>query len=103
MREKGVSDMALRSALTKPIIERRPRRGADPIGVARIQHGGTTLVDVLAPRSIDRRWTHMVQAGDSYLATLELRGLPPTLDLAWLSDPSLGLDAPGITIHQRLV
>jgi type IV secretory pathway VirB4 component len=95
--------MALRSALTKPIIERRPRRGADSIGTTRIQHGGTTLVDVLAPNSIDRRWTHMAQAGDSYLTTLELRGLPPILDLAWLSDPSLGLDVPGITVHQRLV
>ena len=25
------------------------------------------------------------------------------LPLAWLSDPSLGLDAPGITVHQRIV
>jgi type IV secretory pathway VirB4 component len=45
----------------------------------------------------------MVQVGDSYLTTLELRGLPPMLDLAWLTDPALDLDPPGITIHQRIV
>lgn len=45
----------------------------------------------------------MVQIGDSYLTTLELRGFPPTLGLAWLSDPALGLDAPGMTVHQRIV
>ena len=44
----------------------------------------------------------MIQVGDSYLTTLELRGFPPSLPLAWLTDPALGLDAPGITVHQRI-
>jgi len=52
---------------------------------------------------VDRRRNQLVQVGDSCVTTLELRGFPHTLDLAWLSDSTLGLDAPGITIHQRIV
>jgi hypothetical protein len=63
----------------------------------------TTLIHVLAPDGVERRWNHMVQIGDSYLTTLELRGFPPSLELAWLTDPSIGLDAPGLTVHQRIV
>jgi type IV secretory pathway VirB4 component len=93
--------MAIRDALGKPIIE-RSRRGAPAPGGKLVKSGATTLLEVLAPDGIDRRWNHMIQVGDSYITTLELRGLPPILPLAWLSDPSLGLDAPGITVHQRI-
>jgi type IV secretory pathway VirB4 component len=93
--------MSLRSALQKPLFERRHAH-APTTGSMRIRSGATTLPELLMPDGVDRRWTQMVQVGDSYLTTLELRGLPPTLDLAWLSDPSLGLDAPGITVHQRI-
>lgn len=92
--------MALRDALQKPIIERRRARPA--AGGTRVTSGAMTLPALLAPDGVDRRWSHMIQAGDSYLAVLELRDLPPVLNLAWLSDPSLGLDAPGITVQQRL-
>src|SRR5258706_10559621 len=94
--------MSLRSALDKPIIERKRAR---PIGAGgtRMRSGATTLVELLVPDGVDRRWNQMVQVGDSYVTTLELRSFPPTLDLAWLTDPSLGLDAPGITVHQRIM
>src|SRR5262245_49170300 len=94
--------MSLRSALDKPIIESR-RRPTFPPGSMRVRVGATTLPDLLAPDGVDRRWNHMLQVGDSYVTTLELRGFPPALPLAWLTDPSLGLDAPGITVHQRIV
>jgi hypothetical protein len=93
--------MSLRQALEKPIIVRsgpKVRR----INGATARSGATSLVDVLAPDGVDRRWSHMIQVGDSYMTALEVRGFPPHLDLAWLSDPSLGLDSPGITIHQRI-
>src|SRR5918912_3021514 len=93
--------MTLRDALNKPIIERR-RTSSDAGGV-RVRSGATTLVDILAPDGVDRRWSHVIQVGDSFTTTLELRGFPPSLDLAWLTDPALGLDAPGITVHQRIV
>src|SRR6266508_5976088 len=93
--------MSLRDALQKPIIERL-RRTQRTAGTT-FRSGATTLIDLLAPDGVDRRWNHMVQVGDSYLTTLELRGFPPLLDLAWLTDPALGLDAPGITVHQRIV
>jgi TraG P-loop domain len=93
--------LTLRIALEKPVIERRLsltiRSGS------RVRLGATTLIDLLAPDGVDRRWNHMVQVGDSYITTLELRGFPPSLELAWLTDPNLGLDAPGITVHQRIV
>src|SRR5205085_2932511 len=73
--------------------------GGDP----RVRSGATTLPDLLAPDGVERRWNHMIQVGDSFMTTLELRGFPPTLDLAWLTDPALKLDTPGITVHQRLV
>jgi hypothetical protein len=94
--------MSLRQALNKPIFERQ--RG-DPLSASgpRIRAGAMTLLDVLVPDGVERRWNYMVQVGDSSVTTLELRGFPPTLDLAWLADPNLGLDAPGITIHQRIV
>jgi len=95
--------MSLRNALNKPIIEPRKRSSLATTGGTRVQNGATTLIDLLAPDGVERRWNHMVQIGDSYVTTLEVRGFPPTLDLAWLTDPSLGLDAPGITVHQRIV
>ncbi|MFL5804670.1 MAG: conjugal transfer protein TraC, partial [Roseiflexaceae bacterium] len=94
--------MSLRQALNKPIFERqhgRPSSRSSPC----IRSGATTLLDVLVPDGVERRWNYMVQVGDSSITTLELRGFPPTLDLAWLTDPSLGLDAPGITVHQRII
>ena len=95
--------MSLRNALNKPIIERRMQPSAGPISGIRIQSGAMRLLDVLAPDGAERRWNHMIQVGDSYVTTLELRGFPPTLSLAWLTDPALGMDAPGITVHQRIV
>jgi len=92
--------MPLRDALNKPIIEPARRRRA---GNATLPSGATTLADLLAPDGIDRHWSHMIQVGDSFFTTLEVRTFPPTLPLAWISDPALGLDAPGITIHQRIV
>src|SRR6266511_1906375 len=94
--------MSLRSALDKPIIEQRKRSGTRAAG-ARVPLGATALADLLAPDGVDRRRNHLLQVGDSYVTTLELRGFPHTLELAWLTDPSLGLDAPGVTIHQRIV
>lgn len=92
--------MSLREALSKPIIEpARHRRSPN----AALISGATTLTTLLAPDGIDRRWSHMVQIGDSFMTTLEVRAFPPTLSLAWLDDPALGLDAPGTTVHQRLV
>src|ERR687884_327795 len=44
--------MALRSALNKPVVERRRRRSAAPAGAARLLSGATTLVDVLARRML---------------------------------------------------
>ncbi|HWQ12219.1 MAG TPA: DUF87 domain-containing protein [Roseiflexaceae bacterium] len=93
--------MNLRDALEKPIIEpARARR--PPPGRARVTSGAMTLADLLMPDGVDRRPLHTIQVGDSFLTTLELRGFPPVLSLAWLSDPALGLDAPGVTIHQRI-
>lgn len=100
---KEAISMSLRSALNKPIIEPRAHGRPTPAGGTRLRSGATTLIDILSPDGVERRWNHMIQVGDSYVTTLELRGFPPTLDLAWLSDPSLGLDAPGITVHQRIV
>src|SRR5690242_11456926 len=94
--------MALRDALQKPIVELMRPGAARAIG-ARVRLGATTLADLLAPDGVDRRSHHIIQVGDSVLTTLELRGFPPVLPLAWLSDTSLGLDAPGITVHQRIV
>ncbi len=92
--------MSLREALSKPIIEpARHRRSPH----AALISGATTLTTLLAPDGIDRRWSHMVQIGDSFMTTLEVRAFPPTLSLAWLDDPELGLDTPGTTVHQRLV
>ena len=93
--------MSLRDALQKPIIE-RPRRRTSTSGAV-VSSGATTLINLLAPDGIDRRWSHMVQVGESYMTTLELRGFPPALALAWLTEPTLGLDAPGVTVHQRIV
>lgn len=95
--------MALRNALDKPIIERRARARRTERGDMRVPNGATTLADVLGPDGVERRWSHMVQSGDSYLTTLELRGFPPNLSLAWLAEASLGLDGSGITVRQRIV
>jgi type IV secretory pathway VirB4 component len=92
--------MSLREALSKPIIEPARHRRSPR---AALISGATTLTTLLAPDGIDRRWSHMVQIGDSFMTTLEVRAFPPTLSLAWLDDPALGLDAPGTTVHQRLV
>jgi hypothetical protein len=92
--------LTLRNALEKPVIERRS--SLTTRSSLRVRLGATTLIDLLAPDGVDRRWNHMVQVGDSYITTLELRGFPPSLELAWLTDPNLGLDAPGITVHQRI-
>src|SRR5215470_2896285 len=95
--------MTLRSALNKPVVEPRHHRAATPAGAVRALSGATTLTDVLAPDGVERRWSHMIRVGDSYVTSLELRGFPPSLPLAWLTDPTLGLDAPGITTHQRII
>jgi type IV secretory pathway VirB4 component len=95
--------MSLRNALNKPIIEPRKRSNSAITGGMRVQNGATALIDLLAPDGVERRWNHMVQVGDSYVTTLELRGFPHVLPLAWLAEPVLGLDAPGITVHQRIV
>src|SRR5207247_1818154 len=84
------------------ILEPR-RRPSSPSGSTRVHAGTTTLPDLLAPDGVDRHWSHMLQVGDSYLTTLEVRGFPPILPLAWLTGPMLGLDAPGITVHQRII
>lgn len=93
--------MTLHDALNKPIIE-HTRAGSALAVSARFRSGATNLQDLLAPDGIDRRWSGMMQAGSSYITTLELRCFPPTLSLAWLADPSMGLDAPGITVRQRI-
>lgn len=93
--------MSLKDALTKPIVELRSTRKTS-VGVT-LRSGATTLADVLAPDGVERRWHDKILVGDSYLTTLELRGLPPTLALAWLTDPNLGLDVPGVTVHQRIM
>ena len=67
--------MTLRNALEKPVIERRLSRTAR--SESRVHLRATTLIDLLAPDGVDRRWNHMVQVGDSYITTLELRGFPP--------------------------
>ena len=94
--------MSLRDSLQRPIVE-PPRRVPRLAGGTTVRFGATTLIDLLAPDGVDRRSSQHVQVGDSYLTTLELRGFPPTLDLGWLSDPMLGLDTPGVTVHQRIV
>ncbi|MCS6841937.1 MAG: ATP-binding protein [Roseiflexus sp.] len=91
--------MSLRDALSRPIIEPIRRRTADVTFFT----GATTLPTLLAPDGIDRRWSHMVQVGDSFITALEVRAFPPALALAWLDDPALGLDGAGITVHQHLV
>ncbi len=91
--------MSLRDALSRPIIEPVRRRTTD----AAFLSGATTLTTLLAPDGIDRRWSHMVQVGDSFITTLEVRAFPPVLALAWLDHAGLGLDGVGITVHQRLV
>ena len=77
--------MSLRNALNKPIIERQARTEVSSISSTRVQDGTTRLIDVLTPDGVDRRRHQMVQVGDSYMTTLELRGFPPTLPLAWLT------------------
>jgi hypothetical protein len=94
--------MSLRDALNKPLIESRNRTTPPHASGIRVRSGATTLAELLSPDGVERRWNHMIQVGDSFMTTLELRGFPPTLDLAWLSDPSLRLDAPGISVHQRI-
>ncbi|MEN9935045.1 MAG: hypothetical protein RLZZ387_1624 [Chloroflexota bacterium] len=91
--------MSLRDALGKPVIE---RRGTPPAPGQRVRSGATGVADALAPDGVDRRGHGALRVGDSHLTTLHVRGFPPALALAWLSDPSLGLDAPGITVHQRV-
>lgn len=92
--------MALREALMKPVIERKDQQGK---ASARMRFGATSLADVLAPDGVDRRSNGYIQVGDTYMTTLEVRSFPPTLSLAWLSDPTLELDISGITVHQRIV
>lgn len=93
--------MTLREALHKPICERLGDVSPPAGRIVRV--GATTLADVLMPDGGARGGGGLVQIGESYLITLEVRSFPPMLDLAWLSNPALGLDAPGITIHQRIV
>jgi hypothetical protein len=81
--------MSLRHALGKPIVERQQAHPTN-VGGSRVRSGATTLADLLAPDGVDRHLNHMIQVGDSLITTRELRGFPPALDLAWLTDPSLG-------------
>jgi hypothetical protein len=92
--------MSLRAALGKPVIE---RAGGVRQGDLRVLSGATTIADLLMPDGVDRRQLHVVRVGNSYLTTLELRAFPPALTLAWLSEAALGLDVPGVTVHQHIV
>ena len=91
--------MSLRRALGKPVIE---RRGPSQLPGVSLRAGPSALADLLAPDGVDRRRPGEVRAGASYATTLHVRSFPSALQLAWLSQPALGLDAPGITVHQRL-
>jgi hypothetical protein len=91
--------MPLRDSLRKPVIERH-RTIALP-GL-RARSGAVALADILAPDGVDRRAPGRVAVGASCMTTLVVRSFPPALALAWLSDPALGLDAPGITVRQRI-
>src|SRR5690606_13983645 len=92
--------MTLRDALQKPVIE---RRGALHGAGQRLRSGASGVADLIAPDGVDRRRSGVMQAGASWMTTLHVRSFPPTLALAWLSDANLGLDTPGITVHQRIV
>lgn len=91
---------SMRDALNKPVVERvgARRLGAD----GSLLSGATSPADLLAPDGIDRAANGLIQAGDSFLVTLEVRTFPPSLALGWLHDPRLELDAPGITVHQSI-
>jgi hypothetical protein len=91
--------MSLREALGKPVIE---RRGTILLPGTTIRSGASGLAELLAPDGIDRRRPGELQAGASFVTTLHIRSFPPALQLAWLGEPSLGLDIPGITVHQRI-
>ncbi|HWQ11525.1 MAG TPA: conjugal transfer protein TraC, partial [Roseiflexaceae bacterium] len=69
---------------------------------ARLRLGAAGVAELVAPDGVDRRRPGSVQAGASFMTTLHVRSFPPALQLAWLSDPALGLDAPGITVRQRV-
>jgi len=92
--------MTLRDALQKPVIE---RRGVLHGAGQRLRSGASGVADLIAPDGVDRRRSGVMQAGASWMTTLHVRSFPPTLALAWLSDANLGLDTPGITVHQRIV
>jgi len=95
-----MSKLSLREALSKPVVERLGARRLPVDGA--LLSGATSPADVLAPDGVDRSSNDVVQAGDSFLVSLEVRTFPPGLALGWLHDPRLDLDAPGITVHQSI-
>lgn len=92
--------MSLRRALREPIL--KPKSQILTRGTAQMVNGETTLADLLAPDGVDRAQGGIIKVGDSYIITMEVRSWPPSLRLGWLSDPVLGLQEPGIIVHQRI-
>ena len=95
-----MSRRSLRAALDKPVLERVGTRKL-PLNNSMLS-GATSTADVFAPDGVDRSGTGIMQAGDSFLVSLEVRTFPPGLALGWLHDARLELDAPGITVHQSI-
>jgi hypothetical protein len=91
----------LRLAANRPIVHVRTEALIQ--GGITVQSGAMTLADVVAPESVDRSARDWIRVGDSFLQTLQIVSFPPTLALGWLHDPALGLDLPGITVHQCIM
>lgn len=92
--------MSWRQALHEPILSRR--QTMLPPGSRALPAGVRDLADLVAPDGVDRRASGTIQTGDSVLVVLEVRSLPPSLPAGWLQDPALGLDLPGVVVHQAL-
>lgn len=87
----------LRAALNEPVLQHRGASAPSTVVI-----GPQSLQQVLAPDSVELIGADLVRAGDSYLLTLEARAFPPTLPAGWLAAPALQLDAPGLTVTQRI-
>lgn len=88
---------SLRAALGEPVLQHRGASAPSTVVI-----GPQSLQQVLAPDSVELISADLVRAGDSYLMTLEARAFPPTLPAGWLAAPALQLDAPGLTVTQRI-
>jgi hypothetical protein len=91
----------LRVAANRPIVYQLGHAVAS--GAIMVRSGAMTIADVVAPESVDRSATDWIRVGDSFLQTLQIVAFPPTLSLGWLHDPALGLDLPGVTVHQCII